>query len=96
MDTAERPHSGIHGCPLVEATVVSLLQQVLASAVVRKLIEDPGAILHTGRVDLPEVPAVGQVVHIFSALQHLAAEVRPFVDTNSESSRGLQGIEQDM
>lgn len=90
MHSAEGPHVGVHGCPLVEAAVLSSLQQVLTSAVVGKLVEDPGTLLHVGRVNLSEVPAVRQVVHILGALQHLTAEVGTLVDTNPEHTRGLQ------
>lgn len=90
MDTAEGPHIGVHGSPLYEAAVLSLLQQVLASMVVGELVEDPGTVLHMGRVDILEGPAVGQVAHIFTELQHLTSEVKMLVDTNPERTRGLQ------
>lgn len=90
MDAAEGSHVGVHGCPLVETAVLSPLQQVLMTPVVGKLVEDPGAVLHLGRVNLSKVPAVEQVAHVFSAVQHLTAEVRALVDTNPERGRGLE------
>lgn len=96
MDMAEGPHVGVHGCPFVEVAVLSSLKQVLTSTVVRELVEDPGAVLHLGRVNLPEVPAVGQVVHIISALQHLTAEVGLLIDTNPEHSGGLKDEDQEL
>lgn len=89
MDTAERPHIGTHCSPLIEAAVLSSFQEILASTIVGKLVEDPSAILHLGRVNLPVVPAVGQVVLIFSAVQHLTAEVRTLINTDPECTRGL-------
>lgn len=91
----EGPHIGVHGCPLSEAAVLSSLQQVLASAVVWKLVEDPGTILHVGGVNLAEVPAVGKVTQIFSVLQHLTTEVGTLVDTNPEHTRDLQDKDQE-
>lgn len=90
MDAAEGPHVGVHGCPLIEAAVLSSLQQVLTSTVAGELVEDPGTVQHLGRMDLPEVPAVGQVVQILSAFQHLTAEVGTLVDAYPEHTRGLQ------
>lgn len=90
MDAAKGPHVGVHGCPLCEAAVLPSLQQVLSSTVVGKLIENPGTVLHLGRVNLAEVPVVRQVAQIISALQHLATEVRTLIDTNPEHTRSLQ------
>lgn len=87
MDAAKGPHIGVHGCPFCEAAVLPSLQQVLSSTIVWKLVEDPGAIRHLGRVNLAEMPVVRQVAQIISALQHLATEVRTLIDTNSEHTR---------
>lgn len=43
-NTAEGANFGVHGCPLCEAPVLPLLQQVLSSMEVGKLKKDPGAI----------------------------------------------------
>lgn len=96
VDPAEGAHVGVHGGPLSEAAVLSSLQQVLTSAVVRKLEEDPGTVLHLGGVSLLEVPALRQVVQVFSALQHLTTEVRALVDTDPEHTRGLQDKNQEL
>lgn len=90
MDATEGAHVGVHGCPLVEASVLSSLQQELTTAVVGQLVEDKGALQHVGRVNLPQVPAFGQVVDIFRALQHLTAEVRTLVHTDPEHVGGLK------
>lgn len=42
--TAEGANFGVHGCPLCEAPVLPLLQQVLSSMEVGELMKDPGAI----------------------------------------------------
>lgn len=94
MDAFQGPHIGVDGGPLCEAAVLSSLQQVLAPAVVGPLVEDPGAVLHLGRVDLAEGPVLGQVAHIFSEIQHLTTEVRTLVDTNPEHIRDLQDKDQ--
>ena len=96
MDVADGPHIGVHGCPLDKAAVLSLLQQVLASTVVGELVEDPGTVLHMGRVDLLELPLVEQVAHIFTELHHLTAEVKTLVDANPEHTRGLQNKEHEL
>lgn len=85
---AERAHIGVWACPFCEAAVLSSFQQVLVSTVVGKLVEDPGTILHLGRVNLVEVPAVKQVAQIISALHHLTTEVRTLVDTNPKHTTG--------
>ena len=95
VDPAEGAHVGVHGGPLGEAAVLSSLQQVLTSTVVRELKEDPGAVLHLDGVSLLEVPALRQVVQVFSALQHLTTEVRALVDTDPEHTRGLQHKDQE-
>lgn len=90
MDAAEGAHAGVHGRPLVEASVLSSLQQVLAAAVVGQLVENPGAVLHVGGVNLPQVPALEQAVDVFRALQHLTSEVRTLVHSDPEHVGGLK------
>lgn len=68
--------------PLRVSSVFALFQQVLAPPVARMLIEDPGAVLDVGRVDVAVAPAVLQVGHVFTKLYHLATEVWTFVNAD--------------
>lgn len=89
-DTLDGTHGWLKGAPLGVSPVFALLQQVLAPPVVRILVEDPGALLDVGRVDVPVTPAVLQVGHVFTEFQHLAAEVWPLVDAHPVSGGGLE------
>lgn len=80
----------MEGTPLGVPPVLALLQQPLAPSVVGMLIEDPGALLHVGRVDVPVAPAVLQVRQVLTELHHLAAKVWSLVDANPVPVGGLE------
>lgn len=89
-NTAEGANFGAHGCPLCEAPVLPLLQQVLLSMEVGKLKKNPGAIYDLCRLNLMVMPVISQITQILRALQHLAAEVGALVHTNPEHTGNLQ------
>lgn len=69
-DTSQRADFGIHGPPIVVASIVSRSEQVLPPAVVGHLIEDPAALQHMEGVDLIETEAIMDAGAVFSELGH--------------------------
>lgn len=72
----------MEGPPLCVPSVLSLLQQVLASPVVWMLVEDPDPLLDVGRVNVAVAPVLHQAGQILADLHHLATEVCALVDAD--------------
>lgn len=87
---AEGANFGVRGCPLCEAPVLPLLQQVLSSVEAGKLKKDPGAIQDLCRLNLMAMPLISQIPQILRALQNLATEVRTLVHPNPGHAGSLQ------
>lgn len=78
-DPAEGAHGGRGGAPVCVAGVLAALQEVLASPVVRQLVEGPGAVGHHARVHLAELKGLVDRGAVLGPLHHLTAEVWPLV-----------------
>lgn len=89
-NTSDGAHRRLHGPPLCVLPVLALLQQVLAPPVVRMLVEDPDAVLDVSGLNVAVAPAVHQAGHVLAELNHLAAEVWPFVDADLVRARRLE------
>lgn len=87
---AEGANGGIRGCPLCEAPVFPLLQQVLLSVEVGLFVEDPDAIQDSCRLNLVVMPMISHIPQILGSLQHLATEVRTLVHPDPEHTGSLQ------
>ena len=77
-NAAERLDSWGSCTPVDRLPVLLLVQQVLPASVVGQLIEDPGALQHLTRVDLPHVELLHDGRAVFRGLMHLTIKI-PFL-----------------
>lgn len=80
----------MHSTPVSEVAVLASLQQILTSPIVRMLIEDPGPIQNVTGLYLTVTEAVIERGPVLTALHNLTLEVRPLIQTNTESASMLQ------
>lgn len=76
----ERAHHGVVAAPVTTGPVLSGAQEILASPVVRVLVEDPETLHDVAGVNVTVVEAlvhVGAVIHELHCVSH---HVRPVVD----------------
>lgn len=79
-DASDGSDPGAHASPLVEPPVLARMYQVLASPVVRMLVEDPVAIHYVAGVDVVEVEAFIQGGAVIGQLHHLASKFWALID----------------
>lgn len=79
-DTFDRTHSWTHASPLIEPPVLARANQVLASPVLRVLVEDPVTVHHVAGGDVGGAEALQQGGAVVGQLDHLAPELWPLVD----------------
>lgn len=76
-DTAHRTNASAHAAPVGGVVVGAGPQDVLASAVVRVLVEDPVALHHVTGGDAAYLELVLQVGAVLAQFHHLASKVIP-------------------
>lgn len=79
-DTFDRTHSWTHASPLIEPPVLAGANQVLATPVVRVLVEDPVTVHHVAGGDVGGAETLQQGGAVVGQLNHLASELWPLVD----------------
>lgn len=79
-DTSDGSHPGTPASPFIEPPVFTRAHEVLASPVMRVLIEDPVAIHGVAGVDVTEMEAFVQGGAVICQLHHLASKLWALVD----------------
>lgn len=88
-------HPGAHASPLVEPPVLTRTHQVLTSAVLRVLVEDPVSTDHVARVDISGLEMFIQGGNVLSQLHHLPPELGSLIQHHFVSNFALRGKKKD-
>lgn len=88
-DASDGSNPGTHASPLMKPPVFTRMYQVLASPVMRMLVENPVAI-HYIAVDVIEMEAFIQGGAVVCQLHHLSSKFWALVDHQSVSALVLQ------
>ena len=93
-EAPEGQDCGAAGPPVARLAVFSLLQEVLASAVVGMLVENPQAVEDLAGVDLPPAKLLQEGGTVLCGLEGLAPEVCPLIELHLvQGPTGLEGGE---
>lgn len=91
-DAAHRANAGAHAAPVGGVVVGAGPQDVLASTVVRVLVEDPVALHHVAGGDTTHLELVLEIGAVLTQFHHLASKVAPLKELQAEGAIVLLSV----